>query len=285
MLHSELPTRRCFAFITTLLLTALVSPHIALAVVISFEDHQLGALEGQGRWLPPDVGTNEFDVVPSETSGEYRGGLAIRPNGFIWDVVEFNEVGSPLPEAIATWWFGQPFGYSADERLTFSFDLHWPGRQGAWMWLSDGTDNVSPAFGVFARGFYFRYGGVRAYRESVEREAQAQPGDWIRISMTLDQTAQKMWLNYRNLTTGWQDHRAFSDTFNDTDLTIFGPLRFDVRKWDRLHIGWRFGFTLIDNITIAQPIPEPQTASLVGAAVFYAIVPFSRVRRQHTRID
>jgi hypothetical protein len=242
-------------------------------ILLDFESLQLGDLEGQGGWLPP-VGPNEYEVISTSSSGYYIGGKAVQPNGGtsvpFWEPND----GGYRAEAVATYQLDSPVTSSPSQPIAVSFDVLFAGRQSIWVWLSDsrGTSISSPAFGIGTYGSYtYRYGRGRAYLNAYDRYIDLTPGDWLRLTMTLDPVAQSFRGREDNLTTGQLDRRTgLQESDGRTLGEIFNTPPFDPRKWDQINIGWRNGGMYVDNIRVF-PIPEPSTVALLYIGAIYLL--------------
>jgi hypothetical protein len=248
--------------------------------VLNFESLVQGDLEGQGGWLPP-IGESEFEVVQSTSSGAYVGGQAIRPNGRREALIDDSEFPWPVSEAIASFKFNPPSNYPVDQPISVHFDALFTGRQSIWIWLSEGSEpssNQSPAYGIGTAGsFTHRYNYRRSYRDAYEDNIHVEPGNWLRLYMTLDPLDQTVVFSQDNLTTGEIDKRTIHGNRKPRSLAIDGNPRFDPAKWDRINIGWRNGDVLVDNITVPFPVPEPGSAFLFASALF--AIPHRNCRR------
>lgn len=233
--------------------------------LIDFENLSLGDLEGQEPWLSP-LGSNEFEVVQTSSSGDYEGGQGVKPNGLREAIV--NEIRLPRPEAIATYQLPKQLQYPSSELISISFDVLFDGRQDVWLWFSDSSDagNMSPAFGIGTFGSYrHRYHGSVAFRNEYSRNIDVQQGHWLRLYMVLDSAEQLAWFREDNLTTGAVDRRGFEFVEASAyELNRRGRPDFDPLTWDQVNVGWRNGTgVMIDNILFPLPVPEPVSGMMV----------------------
>lgn len=208
----------------------------------------------------------------------------MQPNGRT--SVEFYEPneGRPIAEAVATYQLDTQLTSSPSQSVVVSFDVVLRSHQSVWVWLSDsrGTSISSPAFGIGPYGSYtYRYGRGRVYGHPYDRYIDVTPGDWLRITLTLDPVAQSFQEREDNLTTGQLDRRTgFQESGGRPLGEIFNTPPFDPRRWDQINIGWRHELnTYVDNIRVSVPIPEPSSVYLYLAGIFATVM-----RRHRTRV-